>query len=284
MAERQDAAVVLMAHGTRSQEGLFETRSLAAKVAAAFGGPCELGFIELAPPSLDEALAKAAAAAERVAAIPLMLNSAGHLKSDAAGAVARGRALEGSSLSYGRGLGAHPGILGLLAKRANAALSRLPGIGRQAVVVVGRGSTDPDANAEMFRFARLAQEPFGLPNTEAAFVSLASPGVQEALDRAAALGATEIAVAPYFLFEGVLLRRIAQQAAAWSESRRIPIEVAAHLGADPVVVEAVLERIAEAAEGRSAAICDCCVHRVALPGHEARLHAPLPMHAGGHCH
>ena len=51
------------------------------------------------------------------------------------------------------------------------------------VLLVGRGSTDPDANAEVHKAARLLWEGRGYAGVETAFVSLAAPDVPSGLDR-----------------------------------------------------------------------------------------------------
>ena len=81
------------------------------------------------------------------------------------------------------------------------------------MLVVGRGSTDPDANADVCKDARLLWEGRGYEFTETAFVSLARPSVAEGLARCRRLGARSIVVARYFLFPGVLPDRVAAQAA-----------------------------------------------------------------------
>ena len=43
------------------------------------------------------------------------------------------------------------------------------------MLLVGRGSTDPDANAEVAKIARLLWEGRDRPRVETAFVSLARP-------------------------------------------------------------------------------------------------------------
>ena len=78
------------------------------------------------------------------------------------------------------------------------------------------GSSDPDANADLYKVARLVGDGRGFAVVEAAFVSLASPSVPEALDRCRRLGARRMAVVPYFLFTGVLVDRIGDQARAWA--------------------------------------------------------------------
>jgi sirohydrochlorin cobaltochelatase len=90
---------------------------------------------------------------------------------------------------------------------------------RMQVVLVGRGSTDPDANAEVFRAARLLYEGRGLAGA-AAFVSLAEPGVPAALDRCRALGVRRVVVLPFFMFAGVLPDRITAQSTVRAVHRR----------------------------------------------------------------
>ena len=79
------------------------------------------------------------------------------------------------------------------------------------VLLVGRGSTDPDANAEVHKAARLLWEGRGYAGVETAFVSLAAPDVPSGLDRCVKLGARRIVVLPYFLFTGILPDRVRQQ-------------------------------------------------------------------------
>ena len=146
-------------------------------------------------------------------AVPLMLSAAGHAKGDIPAALARERTRHrGLTWTYGRPLGPHPALLELLAAR----IAAVSGPGTPAVLLVGRGSTDPDANADVVKTARLLWEGRDYPLAETAFVSLARPDVTEGLERCRLLGARQIVVARYFLFPGVLPDRVAEQAAAYA--------------------------------------------------------------------
>ena len=83
-------------------------------------------------------------------------------------------------------------------------------------MLVGRGSTDPDACADFVKFARLLGDGRGLGPVEPAFVAMARPSLEEALDRCRRLGADRSPCVPLFLFPGVLVDRIAERAAAWA--------------------------------------------------------------------
>lgn len=136
------------------------------------------GFIELsAPPLADSVAALVGTGIRNFAAVPLVLVSAGHAKGDIPAALAREEHRHpGTSYAYGRPLGPHPALLTVLERRVDEALA---GADRAdtTVLLVGRGSTDPDANAEVFKVARLLWEGRGYAGVETAFVSLAEPSV-----------------------------------------------------------------------------------------------------------
>jgi hypothetical protein len=73
-------------------------------------------------------------------------------------------------------------MLRVLEERLDAVLDGADRAGT-TVLLVGRGSTDPDANAEICKVARLLWEGRGLRLVEPAFVSLAEPGVAAGLER-----------------------------------------------------------------------------------------------------
>jgi sirohydrochlorin cobaltochelatase len=272
-------ALVLVGHGTATAEGVQQCRALARAVASRGApGPVGLGFIEFAQPPLGVALDQAVAeGASHVVAVPLVLLGAGHMKLDGPDALAAARLRHPEvRFSYGRPLGIHPLVLDVATDRAAAALGRLGGPSGDAMVaLVGRGSTDPDANSDLYKVARLLSDSRGLGPVEPAFVSLAPPGVPEVLERCRRLGARRVAVVPYFLFSGRLADRIDDQARAWAEANpEVEVEVGSVMGPDPRLAQLALERFEEAAGGRAAMNCDCCVYRVPLPGYEERAGGP----------
>src|SRR5439155_2977889 len=121
---------------------------------------------------------------------------------------------------YARDLGIHPLVLAVAEDRVREAVPE-DEAADTAVVLVGRGSSDPDANADLHKVARLLWDSRGLAMVEPAFVSLARPSVAEALDRVQRLGARRVVVLPYFLFTGVLVERIAAQATAWAAANAV---------------------------------------------------------------
>ncbi|MGI9034180.1 MAG: sirohydrochlorin chelatase [Acidimicrobiales bacterium] len=276
-------ALLLVGHGSRSAAGVAEYWRLAG-ILSAKAPDLEVGcgFIELSTPDLDTAIdGLVAAGATSIVAGPLILLGAGHLKNDGPASLHRGRHRHpGVDFRYARDLGIHPLVLAVAEDRIRQALGG-DDARRTAVVVVGRGSSDPDANADLYKVGRLLWDSRGLGLVEPAFVSLAPPSVPAALDRCLRLGAERIVVLPYFLFTGVLVERIRVQAAEWAVAHPgIDLRCGPHLGTDPRIATLLLDRYREALDGDARMNCDLCVYRTALPGYETR----VGMGAGHHHH
>ncbi len=277
--------LLLAAHGTTDQAGVDAFAALGERVgqlAAADGTRVAGGFIELSAPALREAVTGLAAASPGpIVAVPLMLSAAGHAKGDIPAALARERTRHpGASFTYARPLGPHPALIDLLAARIAAA-----GTDQPAVLLVGRGSTDPDANADVVKTARLLWEGRDYPLAETAFVSLARPDVAEGLERCRLLGARRIVVARYFLFPGVLPDRVAEQAAAYAAAHpELDIACTDVLGDCDEIAALVWERYHEALAGDIRMNCDVCVYRIAMPGFEHRVGEPQHPHDHPHDH
>jgi sirohydrochlorin cobaltochelatase len=305
-------ALLLAAHGTRDEAGVAAFTALTERVgdlAGRDGTRVAGGFIELSPPPLRQAvaaLASASAAPANLVAVPLMLSAAGHAKGDIPAALARERTRHpGLRWTYARPLGPHPALIELLAARIAAAsgfgptpaspasASPVPVSPAPAVLVVGRGSTDPDANADVVKTTRLLWEGRDYPLAETAFVSLARPDVAEGLERCRLLGARQIVVARYFLFPGVLPDRVAACAGEYAAAHpELDIRCASVLGDCDEIAALVYERYHEALSGDIRMNCDMCVYRIAMPGFEHRVGEPQhphdhphdPAHSGAHAH
>ncbi|MBM9505654.1 sirohydrochlorin chelatase [Actinacidiphila acididurans] len=283
-------ALLLVGHGTRDEAGADAFRAFVETLRAADPDlPVGGGFIELSPPPLSDAVAGMVAdGVRRFAAVPLVLVSAGHAKGDIPAALAREELRHpGASFAYGRPLGPHPHLLTILERRVDEALAGSPSTGRAdtTVLLVGRGSTDPDANAEVFKVARLLWEGRGYAGVETAFVSLAEPSVAAGLERCRRLAAGDdgtggrVVVLPYFLFPGVLPDRVRDQARDWAAGHPgTDVRYADVLGGEPELAALVMERYRETLTGDLRMNCDSCVYRVKLPGFEDRVGRPQQPH------
>jgi len=273
-------ALLVVGHGTTDEAGVAEFGQLVARVRGLVDADVEGGFLELASPPIQDAVARLVAAGHTtIDVVPLVLVAAGHSKGDIPAALERERLRHpGLVFRYGRPLGPHPLLLEDLTERLGAVVDR-EAWGDTGVVLVGRGATDPDANAEVAKVARLLLEGRGLGTVETAFVSLAAPGVPAGLDRAERLGFKRIVVLPYFLFAGVLPDRIVMQARSWAADRPDhEVLVAGLIGPSERLAALVLERWRELGEGDVRMNCDTCAYRVLMPGFEGKLGLPQTPH------
>jgi sirohydrochlorin cobaltochelatase len=280
-------ALLIAGHGTRDAAGVAAFAALTERVARLNAGrmPVAGGFIELSEPPLKDAVTDLAARGHRdLVAVPLMLSAAGHSKGDVPAALARETARHpGLSVRYGRPLGPHPVLLDLMAARIDAVTAGLPS--GPAVLLAGRGTSDPDGNADVVKVARLLWEGRGYEFAETAFISLARPSVPEGLERCRRLGARSIVVARYFLFPGVLPDRVTEQAAEFAAAHPgLDVRVTDVLGDCDEIAGLVAERYREALEGDIRMNCDLCVYRTALPGFAHRVGLPQQPHDHPHDH
>jgi sirohydrochlorin cobaltochelatase len=288
-------ALLVVGHGSRDPRGAREFHELVALVrerdpALAVEG----GFIELSRPPISECVSRLVDnGTRRIAAVPLMLLAAGHAKDDIPATLMREKTSHpGIDFGYGRALGIRPELLELMDERISAAV---PEEEREetAILVVGRGSSDPDANSDLAKISRLFYEGRSYLTVETAYVSMTPPNVSEGLERLKKLGARRIAVFSYFLFTGVLEERIRGQSEEFAAANPgVAVSYTGYFGPHEKVVDLLMERYHEAVRGDIRMNCDVCVHRVALPGFEAKVGAPAtphyhpdePGHTHGHHH
>jgi sirohydrochlorin cobaltochelatase len=274
-------ALLIVGHGSRDPRGAREFHDLVGLVRRRNPSlMVEGGFIELSRPPISECVDRLAEeGARHIAAVPLMLLSAGHAKNDIPATLVREKMNHPAmSFLYGRALGTRPELLELLDDRVSAVVSDREKEDT-AVLIVGRGSSDPDANSDLAKIARLFYEGRPYPAVESAYVSMTPPDVGTALDRCRKLGAKRIVVFSYFLFTGVLEERIRQQAEAFANGNRdVDVCYAGYFGPDRRVADLLVERYTEAIGGDIRMNCDVCVHRAALPGFEEKVGATATPH------
>ena len=149
---------------------------------------------------------------QRIAIVPLVLLAATHAKNDLPSEVlALQKEFSVTQFHYGSPLHLHPNILRLFRHRIIEAEARSPRKIRRSdscLVVVGRGTTDPDANSDVSKLARMLQEGMGFGGSYVCYSGTAKPSVADGLEQAVSLGFERMVVAPFFLFTGVLVKRI----------------------------------------------------------------------------
>jgi precorrin-8X/cobalt-precorrin-8 methylmutase len=280
-----DYDIVIAGHGSRDLEGVREFERLVQLVQErARGRRVNHGFLEFARPTIDEAIrANISAGARQVAVVPGVLLAAAHAKNDLPSEVlALRREFPETKVHFGSALQLHPFILRLMREKIVKTEAQSPQLIKRSetcLAVVGRGTTDPDANSDVSKLARMLEEGLGFGASFVCYSGTAKPLVADGLKLAARLGFSRIVVAPFFLFTGVLVKRIYAAVSALAErhpeTEFLPCE---YLGIHELLADALLERAEESVTGRALANCSLCKYRVQIIGYEKEVGAPQQGH------
>lgn len=272
--------LLLVGHGSRSPASETEMRILADRVDAALPEVhVELGYLEMSEPPAGPVLDRmVAAGCRRVVVLPVMLLAAGHGKSDVPAVVVEGRQRHRDvEITFASPLGVARELVATLGGRVDEAGGReLP------LLVIARGTSDPDANAEAHRAARLVAEWTQAPFVHTAFTGVTWPSVMEGLHTLHKLGFEKVASAFWFICNGRLIERARIEMADFSDRTGVEVVDAGYLGPEQGVLSVVLERYSMALQSAPPVYsCDTCAYRAPFPGLEDRVGQPVGV---GHSH
>ena len=269
--------VMICGHGSRSASAVTEFALLAKKLGPMFKEwPVDYGYLEFATPVIRTGLDNLVAqGVTHVLAVPGMLFAAGHAKNDIPSVLNAYAKEKGVSISYGRELGIDPRMLDAAAQRITEAVKRADNAcGKVApadtcLVVIGRGASDPDANSNVSKVARLLWEGLGFGWAETGYSGVTFPLVEPCLEHTTKLGFKRIIVFPYFLFSGILIDRIYgftdEVAAAHPD---IQFVKASYLNDHPGVISTFADRVREILDGDNNMNCGMCKYRTQVLGFE----------------
>ncbi len=281
----EKTAVMICGHGSRDDAAIEEFNQLAGHLSKRLPDfDVESGFLEFATPVIRTGLDKLKdRGAEKIVCVPGMLFAAGHVKNDLPSEVnnfgAENPLIE---MIFARELAIDMKLLEAAKQRIEAAEKHAaPDVSRQdtLLMVVGRGTNDPDANSNVSKVARMLWEGLGFGWTEVSYSGVASPLVNAGLAHAVKLGYRRIIVFPYFLFTGILVRRIydwADEAAA--ENPGIEFVKASYLNDHELLIDTFVERVNEALSGDNNMNCQLCKYREQIIGYEGDKGAPQVGH------
>jgi sirohydrochlorin cobaltochelatase len=277
--------VMVCGHGSRDVEAITEFQSVAAGIAHRLPQyPVASGFLEFAKPIIRDGLDRLRLqGANQILAVPGMLFAAGHVKNDIPSVLNTYAALHpGLRIDYGRDLSLDTRLLAVASQRIEAAeaasIRRVPRA-ETLLMVVGRGTSDPDANSNISKVARMLWEGMGFGWGEVCYSGVTFPLVGPGLEHAVKLGYRRIIVFPYFLFTGVLVKRIYRIAEQMGE-RHPEIEFlhAGYLKDHPLVLDAFADRVQEILVGENKMNCGLCKYRAQVLGFEAEVGLPQASH------
>ena len=277
--------VMVCGHGSRDVQAITEFESVAAGIRERLPQyDVESGFLEFATPVIREGLEKLRGRGNELClAVPGMLFAAGHAKNDIPSVLNTFEAEHPEmEIRYARELGIDEKLLRAAGDRVRSAVD---GAGPDVplhetmLVVVGRGASDPDANSNVAKVMRMLWEGFGFGWGETAYSGVTFPLVEPGLEHAARLGYRRIVVFPYFLFTGVLVKRIYEHTdRVAARHPKIEFVKAPYLNDHDAVLDSFAERVEETLRGANLMNCKLCKYREQVLGFEAEKGLPQESH------
>ncbi|MBS9715446.1 sirohydrochlorin chelatase [Pseudohalocynthiibacter aestuariivivens] len=280
--------VMICGHGSRSHAAVDEFAVLAEKLPALLpeGWETDYGYLEFANPVIRDGLDRLREkGCDRILAVPGMLFAAMHAKNDIPTVLNTYAKKHGVDLTYGRELGVDPKMIAAAGARiqeavdsANDTQGDVP-LEETCLVVIGRGASDPDANGNVSKIARMLQEGMGFGWCEVGYSGVTFPLVEPCLNHVVKLGYKRVVVFPYFLFTGILIDRIYgftdKVAAAHPD---IEFVKAGYLNDHPDVLATFAERVTEQLGDVVPPTCGTCKYRTQVLGFEAEVGAVQESH------
>jgi sirohydrochlorin cobaltochelatase len=286
--------VLLIGHGSRDADGRQSLLDFASAYQALdMSRPVLPCFLELSEPTIQDGVDQCVDQGYTdLSVLPVLLFAARHNKFDVTNELDRARQRHPQvTFHYGRHFGITPEIVDLWRSRLaelDQPLHNPQGIAREetAILFVGRGSSDPDANGDVYKLARILWEGSGYQTVETCFIGITHPRLEEGFRRTRLYQPKRIIVLPYFLFTGLLVKKIyditAQQRL---EHPGIELVNLPEMGLHPQLFAVLREREIETQLGQVQMNCEMCKFRLAaLPQGQTHGHDHADNHGHSHSH
>lgn len=266
-------AILLVGHGSRDSEGNEQVRKMIEELSTQLDPTVliETCFLEFEKPTIEQGFqACVEKGAASVYVIPLMLLAAGHSKIHIPVAIDEAKKKYPQvQFTYGRPFGIHEEILKICKSRLEEVGENLTEPDSDtAVLLLGRGSSDSDANSDLYKITRLLWEQLKYKLVEPAFMGVTDPLIKEGVERCIKLGVKKVVILPYFLFTGVLIKRLETMITEFErENPGIEFKLAGYFGFHTRLQTIIKDRIEEALQGDVKMNCDTCQYRIAAIEH-----------------
>lgn len=215
----------------------------------------EYCFLELASPTIEEAYVTCVQrGATKIKAIPVLLLTAAHAKQDIPDVLRKMKNhFPNVELKYGRPIGVSEKMVDILEERLLETNKKITE--NSLVLLVGRGSSDPDVKRDLSHIADLLQR--RMPNTTVkdCYLTAATPSFGDSLLQAESMPVKQIFIIPYLLFTGLLMQSMQKAIGEIQRTSEQEFILCHYLGYHPKIEQAIIERIQELS-GESAYVSD----------------------------
>lgn len=266
--------ILLCGHGSRREAAITSFKKLVAILQERYENDYEVdyGFLEFNHPTYEAAVERMYLnGIRKIYALPVILFAGSHAKNDIPYELNTIQGYhEDLTITMGKHIGVNSFLLDLAVKRIKETEVTLTPMDRKetCLVVVGRGTTDPDANSDVCKLTSMLWEGMGFGFATTAYSGTAYPKVDESLQMIEKLGFKRTIVIPFFFFTGVLLERIYGHVTTMNEGSDQEYVYTAPFGTDELLMKAFDERLEEAKTGTAYMNCQLCKYRKQVVGFE----------------
>jgi sirohydrochlorin ferrochelatase len=116
---------------------------------------------------------------------------------------------------------------------------------KRALLIVDRGSREPDVRHELEQVCRLTKLRAGYDHVDFSFLEVLPPFIAEGINQCMAAGASFITVMPYFLYPGIKLKDTVKQSAMIGRDKNLKLVITRPLSYHPKMVQLIIDRINE---------------------------------------
>jgi sirohydrochlorin cobaltochelatase len=265
--------ILICGHGSRDKDGVTHFQTLVEKMRHRYPDKVvDYGFLEFAHPVYAAAVERMYQQGVRhIIALPAILFAGGHAKNDIPYEM---NTLQQQYPDLKIVMASHLGITApllqlaqLMVQEAAAQTTAFPGE-ESCLLLVGRGTSDPDANADIAKLTRMLWEGMGFGFATTAYIGVTKPLLADVLPLLDKLPFKKIIVLPVFLFTGILLKRIYEQVAEFQQHSDKIYSCTAPFGSHEWLLQAIDERIREVEAGSPNMNCQLCKYRTQIIGFE----------------
>ncbi|MBB3869053.1 sirohydrochlorin chelatase [Parageobacillus toebii NBRC 107807] len=271
-------AVLFVGHGSRDPEGNDQVQQFVEQLKPHIAASLhvETSFLEFGLPTIREGIDRCVdAGAREIIIIPIILLPAGHSKLHIPAEIDEAKKhYPHVAFIYGRPIGIHEQTFSILKTRLQEIGENIESPDPEtAVVLLGRGGSDPDANSDLYKISRLFWEQTNYFLVEPAFMGVTTPSLEDGVERCVKLGARKVVVLPYFLFTGVLIKRLGEKVKQFRfQYPQVDFALAGYFGFHPKLKTIVLDRLEEALGKAVMMNCDMCQYRLHAAEHHHHHH------------
>lgn len=237
--------VLIIGHGSRESSALNEFKRMVRQ----YGRRrpkwwIAYAFLEMAEPSIPQALGSLAKRTNEILILPLFLFAAGHMKRDIP------RILKEFKMSHpkvrvklAKELGPEPLMAELLMKRVGL---KKRTFSQNQILVVGRGARELSAQKDFRKIVGILRKKGDFKKVQHCFFDVSRPSFEESLSTLAAQKPQKLLIAPYLLFKGSLVNRISKRTRLYSlQNPAIQVRLAPPLGIHPKLFQLMDQRLRE---------------------------------------